>query len=263
MRLKGGVEVLTVSACLRVRMCARALAQMRVVWVGVRVCMSAWVWMREGEQHIVTAAPTTTESYKQTWGSWPWGVALGGGGSRWWLTAVGPWWGGGGKKGGGWGEEEEDTGTKQIECCAVKLSGFRVVRDERRTPCDVGGCGDSRLRRQILNTHVARSLFRDRGWGLGTQVEGSEHQEGLAFAAFGGLAFAAFVSWPCRGASSVAKFLCGAAVPTGSFPHCSFPLRFHEFAPGLRRSFARRWGGEGGGGIGGRGGDGAGGRLIQ
>jgi hypothetical protein len=35
--------------------------------------------------------------------------------------------GGGRKKGGGWGEEEEDTGTKQIECCAVKLSGFRVV----------------------------------------------------------------------------------------------------------------------------------------
>jgi hypothetical protein len=70
-----------VCTCLRVRICARARAPMRVVWVGVR--MWVWVWVCvcvwEGEQHIVTAAPTTTESYKQTQGSWP----LGGSSWQW------------------------------------------------------------------------------------------------------------------------------------------------------------------------------------
>jgi hypothetical protein len=192
MRLKGGVEVLTVSACLRVRMCARALAQMRVVWVGVRVCMSAWVWMREGEQHIVTAAPTTTESYKQTWGSWPWGVALGGGGSRWWLTAVGPWWGGGGKKGGGWGEEEEDTGTKQIECCAVKLK--RLSRSTRRAPHAVRCGGMWRLSPQAADTkYTCRALAVPRsGVGAGDAGGGVRAPGGFSIRCFWGFSIRCF-----------------------------------------------------------------------
>ena len=98
MLLKGGVEVLTLSACLCVRMCAHAHAH--ACCVGGRAGVFVFVGVWEGEQHIVIAAPTTTESYKQTQGSWPWGVALGGGVYGWWLTAVGPWWGG--KEEGGW-----------------------------------------------------------------------------------------------------------------------------------------------------------------
>jgi hypothetical protein len=46
--------------------CVCALLRPCVLCWWACVCMSAWVGMREGEQHIVTAAPTTTESYKQT-----------------------------------------------------------------------------------------------------------------------------------------------------------------------------------------------------
>ena len=158
--------------------------------------------------------------------------------------------------------------------------------DERRTPCDVAGCGDPRLSlesRRILNTRVARSRFRDRGWGRGTKeplirvrgksaprrlllrqvcvVEGSERQ--------GGLAFAVFVSWPCRGAFDARVACCTVPVRCGGaywlllswllppllLPSLFVSSSFSRFAPGLRQSFARRWG-KGGGGRGGRGGDG-------
>ena len=79
MRVKGGVEFLTVSAHVCVFASVRALVRPCVLCWWACVCMSAWVGMREGEQHIVTAAPTTTESYKQTQGSWP----LGGSSWQW------------------------------------------------------------------------------------------------------------------------------------------------------------------------------------